>query len=114
MQTIFERRRYIPDINSTNAALRAVAERNAVNAPVQGSAADIIKLAMIEVDSALREQSLKSFMVLQIHDELLLEVRREEIETVQKLLRDKMEGAVSLSVPLTIECNYGQNWLDAH
>ena len=114
VQTIFERRRYIPDINSTNAALRAVAERNAVNAPVQGSAADIIKLAMIEVDSALREQPLKSFMVLQIHDELLLEVRREEIETVQKLLRDKMEGAVSLSVPLTIECNYGQNWLDAH
>ena len=114
VQTIFKRRRYIPDINSTNAALRSVAERNAVNAPVQGSAADIIKLAMIGVDEALKQQGLKSFMVLQIHDELLLEVRREEIEAVRTLLREKMEGAASLSVPLTIECNYGQNWLDAH
>ena len=114
VQTIFARRRYIPDINSTNAALRSVAERNAVNAPVQGSAADIIKLAMIGVDEALKQQGLKSFMVLQIHDELLLEVRREEIEAVRTLLREKMEGAASLSVPLTIECNYGQNWLDAH
>ena len=69
---------------------------------------------MIGVDEALKQQGLKSFMVLQIHDELLLEVRREEIEAVRTLLREKMEGAASLSVPLTIECNYGQNWLDAH
>ena len=114
VETIFGRRRYLPDINSQNANLRSLSERNAVNAPIQGSAADIIKLAMIGVDRALSEQAPDARMVLQIHDELLLEVPRERIEQVRGLLVREMEGVVSLSVPLTVECNYGENWLDAH
>ena len=114
IQTVFGRRRYLPDINSQNANLRSLSERNAVNAPIQGSAADIIKLAMIGVDRALSEQAPDARMVLQIHDELLLEVPRERIEQVRGLLVREMEGVVSLSVPLTVECNYGENWLDAH
>lgn len=114
VETLFGRRRYLPDINSGNATVRALAERNAVNAPIQGTAADIIKLAMIGVDRKLREDGLKSMMVLQIHDELLLEVPSEEIEAVKAMLIDQMENVISLSVPLTVECNYGKNWLDAH
>ena len=114
VETIFGRRRYLPDINSQNANLRSLSERNAVNAPIQGSAADIIKLAMIGVDRALSEQAPDARMVLQIHDELLLEVPRERIEQVRGLLVREMEGVASLSVPLTVECNYGENWLDAH
>ncbi len=114
VETLFGRRRYLPDINSGNATVRAFAERNAVNAPVQGTAADIIKLAMIGVDRQLREGGYKSMMVLQIHDELLLEVPSVEIETVKAMLVSQMENVVSLSVPLTVECNYGKNWLDAH
>lgn len=113
-QTLFGRRRYLQDLSSPNANLRSLAERNAVNAPIQGSAADIIKLAMIGVDRALREESLKSSMVLQIHDELLLEVPPGEIERVREILVREMEGVVRLSVPLTVECNYGKTWLDAH
>ncbi|MBQ0077380.1 MAG: DNA polymerase I [Bacteroidales bacterium] len=114
VETIFGRRRFVPDVNSHNGNLRSVAERNAVNAPIQGSAADIIKLAMIGVDRALREQGLRARMVLQIHDELVLEVPEEEIEAVKALLVDCMENVVSLSVPLTAECNYGKDWLEAH
>ena len=114
VETIFGRRRYLPDINSQNANLRSLSERNAVNAPIQGSAADIIKLAMIGVDRALSEQAPDARMVLQIHDELLLEVPRERIAQVRGLLVREMEGVVSLSVPLTVECNYRENWLDAH
>ncbi len=114
VETLFGRRRYIPEIKSANGALRAFAERNAVNAPVQGTAADIIKLAMIAVDRRLRKEGLKSVMVLQIHDELLLDVPHDEIDVVERILKEEMEGVVTLSVPLTIECNYGKNWLDAH
>ena len=114
VQTLFGRRRYVPALNSTNANLRAFAERNAVNAPIQGTAADIIKMAMIGVDRALREEGLKARMVLQIHDELLLEVPEGEIEAAEAILRREMEGVVSLSVPLTVECNYGKDWLEAH
>ena len=114
VQTIFGRRRYVPDLNAHNANLRALAERNAVNAPIQGSAADIIKLAMIAVDRRLREEGLKSKMVLQIHDELVLEVPENEIEKVRAILIGEMEGVVGLSVPLTVECNYGKTWLEAH
>lgn len=114
VETLYGRRRYIPDINAHNAVVRSVAERNAVNAPIQGSAADIIKLAMIEVDRRLRKNGLRSRMVLQIHDELLLEVPENEIEEVRGLLVGAMEGIAGLSVPLTVECNYGKNWLDAH
>ena len=91
-----------------------MAERNAINAPIQGTAADIIKLAMIGVDRAMQEQGLRSRMVLQIHDELMLEVPVEEIEPVKRILVEQMENVVSLSVPLTVECNYGKNWLEAH
>ena len=114
VETLFGRRRYIPDVNSHNANLRAVAERNAVNAPVQGTAADIIKLAMTAVDARLRDGGYRSRMVLQIHDELLLEVPQDEIMSVTALLRDEMEGVVKLSIPLTVECNYGKTWLEAH
>lgn len=114
VQTIFGRRRYIPELNSHNRNIVAVAERNAVNAPIQGSAADIIKLAMIKVSQSLSEPGISGRMVLQIHDELLLEVPRSSIETVRELLIRDMENVVKLSVPLTVECNYGKTWLEAH
>ena len=114
VETMFGRRRYIPDLRSNNANVRALAERNAVNAPIQGTAADIIKLAMNHVDRRLREDGLQSRMVLQIHDELLLEVPEGEIGAVRSLLVEEMENVISLSVPLTVECNYGKNWLEAH
>ncbi len=113
-ETLFGRRRYIPDIDSHNANLRAFAERNAVNAPIQGTAADIIKIAMIRVAACLREEALRSRMVLQIHDELLLEVPEDEIEKVKEILVREMENVIKLNVPLTVECNYGKTWLDAH
>lgn len=114
VETLFGRRRYVPDLNSPNANVRALAERNAVNAPIQGSSADIIKLAMIGVDKRLREAGLRSRMVLQIHDELVLEVPVDEIEFVKDILVGEMEGVIGLSVPLTVECNYGKTWLEAH
>ena len=113
-ETIFGRKRYIPDINAHNANLRAFAERNAVNAPIQGTAADIIKIAMTRVTECLAEEGLKARMVLQIHDELLLEVPKEEIPRVKEILVREMENVIKLSVPLTVECNYGKTWLDAH
>ena len=113
-ETMFGRRRYIPDINSHNANIRAIAERNAVNAPIQGTAADIIKLAMIRVSDRLQKEGLKARMVLQIHDELLLEVPENEIDAVKALLVEEMQGVMELSVPLTVECNYGKTWLEAH
>ena len=114
VETLFGRRRYIADITSGNATVRALAERNAVNAPIQGSAADIIKLAMIAVDRRLREGGFRARMVLQIHDELLLEVPQEEIAPVRELLVREMENVITLSVPLTVECNDGKTWLEAH
>ena len=114
VETLLGRRRYVPDITSGNATVRAYAERNAVNAPIQGTSADIIKLAMIAVDRRLRGQNLRSRMVLQIHDELLLEVPQEEIPAVRDILLSEMQGVISLSVPLTVECNYGSDWLQAH
>ncbi|MDO5322150.1 MAG: DNA polymerase I [Bacteroidia bacterium] len=114
VETLFGRRRYVPDVNSQNANVRALAERNAVNAPIQGTSADIIKLAMIGVDRSLREAGLKARMVLQIHDELVLEVPVEEIEKVKNILVEQMEGVINLSVPLTVECSYGKTWLEAH
>ena len=114
VETIFGRRRYIPEINSKNGTIRALAERNAVNAPIQGTSADIIKLAMIAVDQELRERKMRSRMVLQIHDELVFDAVPEEIDELKALVVDKMENIVKLSVPLTVECNYGKNWLEAH
>lgn len=114
VETIFGRRRYIPDINSHNATVRALAERNAVNAPIQGTAADIIKIAMINVDRRMTQEHLKSKMVLQIHDELLFDAVPEEVEALKRLVVEEMENVTKLSVPLTVECNEGKNWLEAH
>lgn len=114
VQTLFGRRRYVPDVNSHNANIRSFAERNAVNAPIQGTAADIIKLAMNAVHSRLLRENLQARMVLQIHDELLLEVPSGEIDRVRGILVEEMENVIQLSVPLTVECNYGKTWLEAH
>ncbi|MBP5795529.1 MAG: DNA polymerase I, partial [Bacteroidales bacterium] len=114
VQTLFGRRRYIQDINARNATLRALAERNAVNAPIQGTAADIIKLAMIAVDKEIQEAGMRSRMVLQIHDELVFETDTREVEALKKLVVNQMENVIKLSVPLTVECNYGKNWIEAH
>ncbi len=114
VETVFGRRRYVPDINSHNGTVRALAERNAVNAPIQGTAADIIKMAMINVDRRMIREGLRSRMVLQIHDELLFDALPEEVETLKRLVVKEMENVTSLSVPLTVECNEGKNWLEAH
>jgi DNA polymerase-1 len=110
--TLFGRTRPIPDINSKNANMRGFAERTAVNTPLQGTAADLIKLAMIEIDRELRERKLKSRMLLQVHDELLFEVPEPEIETMRAFVKDKMENVHKLKVPLEVEIGVGKNWRD--
>jgi len=114
VETIMGRRRYLKDINSTNAVVRSFAERNAINAPVQGSAADVIKLAMIKVNKALIEKQLKTKMLLQVHDELVFEVPVDELELVKPIIKKAMEGAAKLAVPLDVEMDAGNNWLEAH
>lgn len=114
VETLFGRRRYLPDITARNATVRALAERNAVNAPIQGTSADIIKLAMIGVARRLRDSGLKSRMVLQIHDELLFDAVPSEVPALMGIVKDVMENVVKLNVPLTVECSSGKNWLEAH
>ncbi len=114
VETILGRRRHLKDINSNNAVVRGHAERNAVNAPIQGSAADIIKIAMINIDKALHEQNLRTQMLLQVHDELLFEAPEDELEVVAPLIRQLMESAVRTTVPLLVEVGIGNNWLEAH
>lgn len=114
VETIFGRRRYIPEINAKNGTIRALAERNAVNAPIQGTSADIIKMAMIAVDRRLEKEGLRSRMVLQIHDELLFDTFPDEVGTLREIVVGEMENVARLSIPLTVECNYGNNWLEAH
>jgi len=114
VETIFGRRRYLPDIQASNANIRALAERNAVNAPIQGTSADIIKVAMIRVDRRMREEGLRSRMVLQIHDELLFDAVPSEVEKLKSIAVEEMENVIKLSVPLTVECSAGKNWLEAH
>ncbi|MDR1155400.1 MAG: DNA polymerase I [Bacteroidales bacterium] len=114
VETLMGRRRYLPDIRSANAVVRGMAERNAINAPLQGSAADIIKLAMIRIDEAFRTQNLQSKMILQVHDELVFDVLKPEMEQVKEIVRREMEGACSLAIPLTVEMGEGKNWLEAH
>ncbi len=114
VETILGRRRHLKDINSNNAVVRGHAERNAVNAPIQGSAADIIKIAMINIDKALHEQNLRTQMLLQVHDELLFEAPEDELEVVAPLIRQLMESAVPTTVPLLVEVGIGNNWLEAH
>ena len=114
VETILGRKRHLKDINSNNFVVRGHAERNAVNAPIQGSAADIIKVAMINIDKALSEGGFKTKMLLQVHDELLFEVPEEEIEPIKTLIKEKMESAVKTKVPLIVEVGVGNNWLEAH
>ena len=114
VETILGRKRHLKDINSNNFVVRGHAERNAVNAPIQGSAADIIKVAMIDIDRALSEGGFKTKMLLQVHDELLFEVPEEEIEPIKALIKEKMESAVKTKVPLIVEVGVGNNWLEAH
>ena len=114
VETIMGRRRYLSDINSNNAVVRGMAERNAINAPIQGSAADIIKLAMISIHQAFIDRGLQSRMVLQVHDELNFDVVAAELSEVEQIVKQKMESAVQLEVPLTIEMKSAKNWLDAH
>jgi DNA polymerase-1 len=114
VETITGRRRYLKDIESRNAVVRGHSERNAVNAPIQGSAADIIKLAMIEIDRSMRTAEMKSKMLLQVHDELVFDARLEELDELKALVIDKMEAAVNLAVPMVAEVGTGKNWLEAH
>jgi DNA polymerase-1 len=114
VETIMQRRRYLPDINSANAVVRGFAERNAINAPIQGSAADIIKVAMIRVFNKMEEHGLTSRLLLQVHDELVFDVHKSEIEVMQLLVKEEMENAIEFGVPLTVEVNKGANWLEAH
>ena len=114
VETLFGRKRYLSDINSQNSVVRGYAERNAINAPIQGSAADIIKVAMIRIQQQLTHQQLKTRMTLQVHDELNFSVPVDELETVKKLVVEEMERAIELKVPLIAECGVGSNWLEAH
>ncbi len=114
VQTVLGRRRYLKDINGSNQVVRSAAERNAVNAPIQGSAADIIKIAMINIHKRLSEGKYKSKMLLQVHDELVFDIYRSELEELKPLIKSEMENAYQLSVPLDVELGIGDNWLEAH
>jgi DNA polymerase-1 len=113
-QTILGRRRYLKDINSPNAVVRSAAERNAVNAPIQGSAADIIKIAMINIHKKLVSENWKSKMLLQVHDELVFDVHNSELEKIKPMIKYEMENAIKLDVPLVVEMGTGRDWLQAH
>ena len=113
-ETLFGRKRYLPDINSHNATVRSFAERNAVNAPIQGTAADIIKMAMVSIHRRLKEENLKAQMIMQVHDELNFNVPKTEVERVREIVVSEMQNAVHLSIPLIAECGVGENWLEAH
>ncbi len=114
VETILKRRRYLKNINSQNAMVRAADERNAVNAPIQGSAADIIKLAMIQIQKILEEGNYKSKMLLQVHDELVFDIYKDELNTLEPIIKNTMEQAYSLSIPLVVDVGLGNNWLEAH
>ncbi len=114
VETLFGRRRYLADIDSRNANARALAERNAINAPIQGTAADIMKLAMVGVARRFKEEGVRSRITMQVHDEIVVDLLRSEREQVEKIVREEMEGAAKLSIPLTAECGVGENWLAAH
>ena len=114
VSTLLERRRYIPEINSRNQNVRGNAERQAINMPIQGTAADMIKLAMIGIDRAIRERGMKSRMLLQVHDELVFEVPRQEIDSMHEIVKERMQNALRLDVPIEVEIGTGSNWLEAH
>ncbi len=112
VQTLFGRRRYVPEVRERNFNIRAFGERVAANSPIQGSAADLIKIAMSRVAAALRDQGLESTMLLQVHDELVFEAPEREVDQLSELVRTEMEGAAELAVPLIVDVGVGQNWLD--
>jgi len=113
-ETLCGRRRYLPDVNSANATVRGFAERNAINAPIQGSSADMIKIAMVNIDKRLKEKNLKSKMILQVHDELVFDVLKTEADEVKNLVVSEMQNALTLNVPVIAEASTGQTWLEAH
>ena len=113
-ETICRRRCYLPDINSHNAVVRGYAERNAINAPIQGSAADIIKVAMANIHQRFQREGIRSKMLIQVHDELNFSVLPEERDRVQRIVIEEMEGAYLMQVPLQADCGWGKNWLEAH
>jgi DNA polymerase-1 len=112
--TMFGRRRHLPDIHSRNQVVRGNAERNAINAPLQGSAADIIKIAMIKIDNRLRKEMPDAEMILQVHDELIFEVAPQSLETLKSIVVTEMKNAASLTIPLEVDTGAGSNWLEAH
>ncbi|MDD2475412.1 MAG: DNA polymerase, partial [Dysgonamonadaceae bacterium] len=114
VETVCGRKRFLPDINSRNGIVRGYAERNAINAPIQGSAADIIKMAMIRIFKRFEEEGLKSKMILQVHDELNFNVPLDELEVAKKIVVEEMENAYKMDVPLKTDCGNGENWLEAH
>ena len=114
VETIYKRKRFLPDINSHNAIVRGYAERNAINAPIQGSAADIIKVAMVRIFNRFETEGLKSKMILQVHDELNFSVLPEEQEKVKQIVIEEMESAYKMKAPLLADSGWGQNWLEAH
>ena len=114
VETILGRRRYLRDINSGNSVVRGYAERNAINAPIQGSAADMIKIAMINIYNKLNEMKFRSRMIMQVHDELVFDVYKPELDKIIPLIREGMMNAIKLTVPMEVEISSGNNWLEAH
>ncbi|MDO7712153.1 MAG: DNA polymerase, partial [Schleiferiaceae bacterium] len=114
VEPLMRRRRYLSDLNSRNGAIRAHADRNAINAPIQGSAADIVKLAMLKVAKALDEGKFEAKLILQVHDELVFDAPRQELEKLQSMVKTSMESAYQLKVPLIVDVGLGDNWLEAH
>ena len=114
VSTMLGRRRYIRDINSSNGVVRGYAERNAINAPVQGTAADMIKIAMIRIHEAMQKANMKSKMILQVHDELVFDALTEELNDLKPLVLENMKDALDIPVPVVVEMNTGANWLEAH
>ena len=110
--TLMNRKRYIPEIYSKNFNIRSFGKRLAMNTPIQGSAADLIKKAMIDVYNALKDNHLESKLILQVHDELILQVKKQELDSVKELLKNKMEAAIQLKVPLKVDLNIGDNWYE--
>ena len=110
--TLYNRRRYLPELKSSNFNMRSFGERVAMNTPIQGSAADIIKISMVKVYNELKKRNLKSKLILQVHDELIVETEKSELEEVSELLKDCMENAVQLKVPLTVDVKHGDSWYE--
>jgi DNA polymerase-1 len=112
--TLMKRRRYLPEINSKNLSARQFAERTAINTPIQGTASDLIKVAMVAIDHRITREELKTKMIIQVHDELVFEVPESELEAVQKMVKEEMEEVVKLSIPLEVDVHWGKNWSEAH